>query len=163
MYVDHDDGFDPSAAVAEVGDYLMDLITWAWFATITFPFINKRPAAIARLREYLDSLKCAAQGAIGWAFVVEKSANSGCLHSHLLVAGVEELSRKEWWAKAFTQFGRSEIRQFDAEQGGAYYLAQNAVKGSGYIYLGGGLVTSLKTYIPTTIAGVAVRKLSDTD
>jgi hypothetical protein len=139
-----------------VGDYLQNLLQWAWFVTITIPNLRERPSALAQVRGYLRDLECAARRAIGWALVVELSPLALCYHAHILIAGVSNLHRTFWWRKAFQRFGRSEVRPFDRDRGAAHYLAKNAVNGSRRIYLGGGLLPPPETGSRKSVSGVTI-------
>jgi len=129
----------------EPGNYLVGLLGWAWFVTITFPRTLTRAIALAQVRSYLRDLERAARRAIGWSLVVEIEPSSGFPHAHALIAGVKHLCRSAWWRKAFQRFGRSEIQQFVDDDGGEFYVADHAVKGSGYLYIGGGLLAGEKS------------------
>jgi ribonuclease HI len=124
----------------EAGDYLVRLLEWAWFVTFTFPGIDSKVNALARLRDYLGDLERAAQRPIGWAVVLEFEADSKFLHAHALIADVAHLYRYTWWKEAVRRFGRTQIRPFEDDEGGEYYVANHAVNGSGLLYVGGRLI-----------------------
>jgi hypothetical protein len=57
----------------------------------------------------------------------------------MLVVGVADLQRVEWWQKAFERFGRTAILPFDPERGAAFYTAKYAAKELGAVHFGGTL------------------------
>jgi hypothetical protein len=57
---------------------------------------------------YLE-VHAAATKAIGWVIAEEFGRVGGRWHVHLLVRGVQHISRRKWWRRAFIRFGRSRI------------------------------------------------------
>jgi hypothetical protein len=132
------------AGFQEYGEFIEDLASWDWFATISLSRRQSRFRAAPELNRFLGRVRTAARRPIGW-FVAEARANqSGRLHFHVLIAGVAHLDRKEWLREANRVFGNSKIETFDSSLGGSFYLAQNAFASeAAEFYLGGDLLESV--------------------
>jgi hypothetical protein len=123
------------------GEFISTLADWHWFVTITFRDILPRDFAIARIEEWLADIQAKVGGKhIGWLLAEEFGRIGGRYHCHLLVTGVSKEIRKFWWGEAFRRFGRSEIRPFDRQKYGAYYVAKYTAKHLGAIHFGGMLL-----------------------
>jgi hypothetical protein len=119
-------------------NHIKGLAVWDWFATITFSQLPSRDTAIASIKRYLRGIEKAAGNAIGWVMVEDFGQLGGRLHAHILIAGVDHLDRQFWWHQAYRRFGRSEIKQYEPDEGGDEYLAQHALSETGNIHFGGG-------------------------
>jgi hypothetical protein len=74
---------------------------------------------------------------VDWAASVSRGELNGRTHIHVLIARVEGLDLITWRQNGNMCFGDCKLELYDAERGGAYYLAKNALADSGELLQGG--------------------------
>jgi hypothetical protein len=134
---------------SEMGDYISKLARWCWWATFTFRIRPSRGYALRKVEQYLQELETAAASPIAWVLVGEHGDLNERLHFHVLIAGVDDLSRDHWEREANRRFGDSEISQYDAELAAPYYIAQKAISESPVLEFGGAILRDPSGRSPT--------------
>jgi hypothetical protein len=132
------------------GVFLEGVKHWDWMVTISFRDqlwdgrlrTPTRGWAVRKVKRYFQAMERAAGGRIAYVMVEDLGKVSDRIHAHILVAGVADLDRRLWWAKAFREFGRTTIEPYVEHGGGAQYTARPMASNSSEIHFGGKMLNS---------------------
>ena len=126
----------------EWGRWISGLADWSWFFTGTFrdPSDEEiKRGYTQRGWKYADKAWDSFVGSLcqclktdSWVRVFEfqkfRGNGMGVPHIHALVAGVDELWRKDAWSWWFDRYGFARIVRYDERRGAGYYLSEYVSK-----------------------------------
>jgi len=123
----------------ELGEHLHGCADWVWWGTIGFRHARSAEFAEGALKRWIKRMEQSTGCVVDWAASVSRGELNGRTHIHVLIAGVEGLDLRAFRRDANMCFGDCKLELYDAELGGAYYLAKNALAERGELLLGGPL------------------------
>jgi hypothetical protein len=92
-----------------------------------------------KIKDWLTDVEKAAGKPIGWVLAEEFGRQGSRYHCHLLITGVQRLSRRFWQREAYRRFGHTSIEPYDPGRGAAHYVAKYSGRTLGEIHFGGTL------------------------
>lgn len=125
--------------MAHYGDFL-NSFPWEWFVVFTFKYnITSDITAIKSFKDWFHTLKRRRKNQVGYFTLIQWHAVQVRLHIHSLMLGVGN-SKREAWEKKWHYGNCPEIRKYEVEKKGPYYLAKMIAKGQARDYFFGGIL-----------------------
>ena len=107
---------------------LLNRYEWNWFTTLTFLDLPKSYTALNRAKKWLYSIENEERITLAYYLALEYTKVLNLPHIHLLMGGLKGVSRKKWWYRWYTLYGRARILPYEKGRGAGHYLSKYIIK-----------------------------------